>query len=523
MRLVFILFLSIIFLERAYTSSKILWEKAALGESFRQQYNGPLFPEDHTNLRILRHFSKDDRYADDYFFHNQGNLVEMRDFLSQDLTSSTKCSDSSLSEKIVFIQYLFRLVSINYLFETLNILNSKAYELTGDRSICQKNWPSFFSNCKARSQDMKLYLSRLQSFLKINPIGQNYTFKNDKEQKELLENLNQMIMDPRKKTIALISLRDYCRGNNCSGIDKSIIQKSFSQTCNDYTQQLASLCSETDNVYGISDTDIITDVLKNSSLLKVIDEPGGQCLERFVTMFKIKENYSKSFTSFLDASYNTLSTDPDLNYPQGRIFVPGAFKEFDKLGLKNFLFSPIIEKRKVIADKKVEVAKPDTPIKKIESNTTKADNKKTIEIVPAKKKKETPSSFEIAVSKVYEQGEKNAIIDMKKYAKEFRFPRSSVELIRNSLTRFQNQNILKNMKIFDKLGSQKQPMRLSFIKFLYDERNHQGLFNLVFILGEQFYVLNDIEKKKEPVLVEIKNNLTTKNKWQLKIISENLF
>ena len=37
-------------------------------------------------------------------------------------------------------------------------------------------------------------------------------------------------------------------------------------------------------------------------------------------------------------------------------------------------------------------------------------------------------------------------------------------------------------------------------------------------LGERFYVHNDLEDKKIPVMIELKNDSTTKNKWQLTII-----
>ena len=77
------------------------------------------------------------------------------------------------------------------------------------------------------------------------------------------------------------------------------------------------------------------------------------------------------------------------------------------------------------------------------------------------------------------------------------------------------------MKKFDKLGSRKAPVPLSFLKFLILNEKHQGLFNIVLVLGEQFYVTNNIDKnisRNESELVKLKNDAETNFKWQIYII-----
>jgi hypothetical protein len=71
------------------------------------------------------------------------------------------------------------------------------------------------------------------------------------------------------------------------------------------------------------------------------------------------------------------------------------------------------------------------------------------------------------------------------------------------------------MKSYDLLGSKEAPVGLVFLKFLIDTENHQGLYNIVQVLGEKFYVMNDLEKKSDPHYIEFKNDASTRNRWQI--------
>jgi len=70
------------------------------------------------------------------------------------------------------------------------------------------------------------------------------------------------------------------------------------------------------------------------------------------------------------------------------------------------------------------------------------------------------------------------------------------------------------------LGAKEAPVGLVFLKFLIDTDNHQGLYNVVNVLGEKFYVNNDFESKTEPVLVELKNDKSTDNRWTFTLLKK---
>jgi hypothetical protein len=86
------------------------------------------------------------------------------------------------------------------------------------------------------------------------------------------------------------------------------------------------------------------------------------------------------------------------------------------------------------------------------------------------------------------------------------------------ISKFQTRAALNDMKTYDNLGSINAPVGLIFLKYLIDTENHQGLFNITTVLGEKFYVVNDIEKKEKAVYIQLLNDSSTNNKWQITLI-----
>jgi len=72
------------------------------------------------------------------------------------------------------------------------------------------------------------------------------------------------------------------------------------------------------------------------------------------------------------------------------------------------------------------------------------------------------------------------------------------------------------------LGTTKQPVNLIFIKLLLDRNLHQGLFNMVAVLSNRFYVVNDIDGDDTPIAIELLNDQSTKFQWKINIIDSKL-
>jgi hypothetical protein len=79
---------------------------------------------------------------------------------------------------------------------------------------------------------------------------------------------------------------------------------------------------------------------------------------------------------------------------------------------------------------------------------------------------------------------------------------------------------LKEMMTYDKLGLKDGPVPLLFIKFMIDMQEHQGLWNLISVLGDKFYVSNEIDSTFAvvPELIHLVNNDSTGNQWTLFVI-----
>jgi hypothetical protein len=66
------------------------------------------------------------------------------------------------------------------------------------------------------------------------------------------------------------------------------------------------------------------------------------------------------------------------------------------------------------------------------------------------------------------------------------------------------------------------PVPLVFIKYLIDTNNHKGLYNLLNVVGDRFYVKNDIDRSLSLSVnyIQLRNDLSTGQKWVIDIIND---
>ena len=119
---------------------------------------------------------------------------------------------------------------------------------------------------------------------------------------------------------------------------------------------------------------------------------------------------------------------------------------------------------------------------------------------------------------------RNYSSDINHFLDWFNSPLSDPYKIAQSITeealkKYQTRFALESMKNADKLGSIDEPVRLMFLKFLVAQDQHQGLWNIVNVIGPEFYVVNDLDKKTDPVWVKLSNERSTNFNWQLTIVS----
>ena len=125
-----------------------------------------------------------------------------------------------------------------------------------------------------------------------------------------------------------------------------------------------------------------------------------------------------------------------------------------------------------------------------------------------------------AVRKAYSELESvkgdEIAIDMELFKSDFIFSNKALIKLHKPLATFQKRSSIEEMKQFDRLGNKESPMRLLFLKYLIDNGYHQGLYNVQSVLGQNFYVKNDLESNDEKLYkMSIANDQNTNNSWQI--------
>ena len=188
-------------------------------------------------------------------------------------------------------------------------------------------------------------------------------------------------------------------------------------------------------------------------------------------------------------------------------------------GLSDFLTAlkpPVIEPEVVIVK-----PKPLPVVKPVEVVVPVGEEKVVVVIaVPVEPPKPYISEFEKAVATITGSNVSSVSLDMGIFREDFEFTSEMIAELSGPIKKFQTRAALNDMKSYDLLGSVEAPLGLVFLKYLIDTENHQGLYNIVTVIGEKFYVVNDIEKKNAPYFMQLKNDPSTKNQWQIILLKK---
>jgi hypothetical protein len=497
------------------------YDFSRLGEKDAGEYSGPLDPgHEYDSLRGEIVF-EDQKFLDEFFHENlEGDIFKLKKSWFEELPAMSSCPNFYLNENLAYVQYLFRLLTISYLVESLKVYSVTSHQLKLPSSVCNLQWQEIFSKCRPESSDMRKFLRRAKHRYLTGFDLREFPQMGKGEVKNWILSLQKggKIVDP----VIQKDYEKYCDSVDCKKISSQSIKSFLSKSCQEDRQMIETLCSEKDILYGASYLKLPIELLLNSHALNVINEGGHgrKCLERFVVLSKNKEHYYERLVNLYPLIYEKLKS-VNAQYIQGDLFLPGALKEFDKKGLTNFLFTPPekVSVEKVARPKPVETPFPVAIVKKIEKPTLFIQRPRPAPTpVPKVKKKIKISYFEKMNKKLQKEKLKRLKIEMPLFKKDFTYNKNLLKLFNGPLKDYQTRVALEDMKKFDRLGSTDEPMRLIFLKYYIDYNKHQGLWNIITVLGNRFYVKNDIDKTEKPILIEIKNDSTTNNSWQLSIL-----
>lgn len=491
------------------------------GQHKISNYEGPIDALTRFNSENGQLVFLDEIYRDSFFQNElQAELFGLRDFWFNKLNDQSACPDHILSENLEYIRYLYRLTTISYLFESFKINNRVNSQLGGNKSMCSLSYDEIFGKCKPRSADMENFKLRLKGKF-INEYSKVYydsLFKSE---------LNGWLTlfkrsNPETQEPTFARLHQWCKKKelNCQKLSLEDIKKTIVGFCDQDRKQIQLICNEYDELYGMSYVSQVSYLVKKSSAFNLINSGGmgENCLRRFEKTFKAKEFHNRDLVNLYSTIFKQLVKE-NSRFPQGELFLPGALKEFDNKGLSDFLtaLKPPVEvvvvnkpKAKLLPIKKVEIHKVEVPVV--------VEKVPDIVITPEPIPEVYTSEFEKAVLELKEKNLEVRVINMEVFQYDFEFTTKMISELSIPLRKFQTRQALSDMKTLDNLGSKEVPLGLKFLKFLIDTDNHQGLFNVQSVFSDKFYVINDLENKKIPAYVQLKNDSSTNNHWQLSIL-----
>jgi hypothetical protein len=495
-----------------------------LGERPSKIYSGPIAPE-----ILYRQSLGELSFLDDYFNENFARplivdeLFLLTDYWFSDMMVASSCPNQYLSQNIQYIRYLFRLLSVSYLFEGLKQHHLLLHSLGFDRNACPLSWHQLFSSCRPQTEDMSRFVQRAQ-FRHLRDLNQSdYSRLTDEAQKEWMKSLHSEARLGQSDNVSRQRILSWCQGNkvDCKNIKLEEVQTALASSCESDQKFIQMICSEHDSLFGVSDQSLMVDLLLKSNIMNVLNDGGygKSCIQRYVNLFRHREQSYAPLVSSVPIIYSQLQ-EKNVPYLQGSLFVPGALKEFDLRGLDNFLF---VEKRVSEVDEEPEVIEEvvvsiEPPIKEvIEEEVAPPPVIIVQEPLPEVVKR---SAFAEAFDKLQETKAAKVKVDMKAFEGDFLFTDRMKQSLAEPLKDYQTREALTDMFTYDLLGTKVEPFRLMFLKFLIDSQMHQGLFNITSVIGHQFYVLNDIDQEGQAVAIEISNNEETQYQWQITLIQE---
>ncbi len=505
-------FLILFLTQTAWGKLDRVYSEGYLGEKRLDSYAGRYEPLIFQDIYQGKFVFADDKYFQNFFspylFTSEPDYAH---FIKSELSSGMSCTNESLSEHFDDIRYAYRLITLSYLLEGQWHMQLTSNQL-GLRNGCEFDLLKWAKTCQTKSLEMKKFIARL---IKYHPEYKDslpipYT-------KDIWQNEHK---GTHYKWYSHYRLSKDCK-TNC---DATELADKFRTSCQDDQKLMTQICSETDELQGLAAHRDAFYLLGRSNIINSFNQKGDAvgCLKRFSEVMSHREvNYPpldqlfSSLESYLVGKYQE-------RFLQGRVFFYGAAKEYEEKGLADFYAhekAPVVEVKDVEPEEiKVQapLVVPELAIKKTEPEVTQPQKNKEVPLLLVKAK----SAFLQAAESRAQDNLDRQNVDMLKLRYDYIFTLNMLNNLSTRLKSFISREALSEMKNYDKLGSKEAPVPLLFIKYLIDMQEHQGMWNMISVLGNSFYVSNEIDAsfKPDPELIEIANNQTTRGQWQLVIL-----
>lgn len=462
-------------------------------------------------------------FEDTYFFENYFDAYafeqtnEILEFLKSEMSANFMCTDNQLANHFDQIRFSYRLITLSYIIESLEHMRNIGTQLKL-KSSCDEKVMSVLPRCVPKTIEMKKYVSLLESNFPdhSSEIPRNYS-------------LDKWLSEIRNESLNYYSqykLRSRCL-KNCTSQD---LEQKFHEICNTQKKLFEIICSENDEIYGLSKHREAFSLLGSSQIINTFNHENEAtgCLRRFSLANSFKEVHYPGLDHLFLVIQDFLKNNFKERHLQGRSFFLGALKEFEERGLKDLVVQS--KKFEVLPSKEdVEVEKPkDVTLVKVEENKANLTKKVFIteadtsqQVIKREVEEIQKSAFLLAAEIRKLQNLETIEVDMLKFKYDYVFNLNTLNKLSKRLKIFMTRDALKEMVKFDGLGSPKGPVPLVFLKYMIDMQEHQGLWNLISTVGEEFFVSNEIDSIFKPSIEKIKliNSPLSEGGWQIHVVS----
>lgn len=457
-------------------------------------------------------------FEDEIFFQNffaPYLFQKERDFsffLRSELNGGMLCSNELLSEHFDEIRYSYRLITLSYLLEGAWHMKLMSDQLKL-KDGCAFNLQEWVKTCKPQSKDMKSFVERLNKFSPRYDESLPVQYKKDNWWQEFKQN--------DYKWYSHYRLNAECKGK----CEEEKLAANFQKVCKEDQEIMSLICSESDDIYGLSSNRDAYYLLGLSNIINTYNKQGEAmgCLRRFSEVMSHKEVRYEVLNQLFPVLQTFLRQKYQERFLQGRVFFYGAGKEFEEKGLADVYVKeqPLkIEKLPgapvvVAAPVPVKAPEPTAPVKEV-AVTQPVEPKKEIKEI----RKAVKSAFLQAAELRSSQNLEQADVDMLKLKYDYVFSLNMINTLSDRLKTFMTRDALVEMMTYDKLGTKEGPVPLMFIKYMIDMQEHHGLWNILSVLGDKFYVSNEIDSEFSPApeLIQLVNNESTGRQWQIYIL-----
>ena len=452
-----------------------------------------------------------------------GQLFDLHSFVGEVIGDEMACASETLKRQSSYLRYLYRLMTLSYLYESLRRRVDLVNRLELKAPTCDVSWKSLFDRCRPMDPDLLNFVKRSKYIIDRDDLAPVKSMSVKKDREYWLSELLKNKIGPFSSANHMV----YLEGLFPRSFNAQNVSSQFEKSCQRDVGFFRTICNEKDFLYGLSSIPMASQILSFSEPAKILGMGGRPrfCLRRYTDLMKNKETQYGGLGKLFDAVFLELKKFYPGRSVLGKLFLAGSFKKFDQLGFKVTLK----DKELKVQPKQKKYALRPTPVPTLKAEVVTRPKTQIKKVV---KKNEAPaieyieeapeiSAFESAVAK-FDQARKKGIVksvevDMQKFDSDFVFTNSFLNKVQKKLDLYKTRQALNEMKKFDKFGSYSQPVRLLFIKYLITMGDHHGLYNLTGVLGSEFYVVNDIDGKKRPIYVFLENNLKTQGQWLIKL------